>query len=52
MKEITTIMAAVTAMALIGFGMYGFVNGIDMWGAPVIAGMFAGGVTLAVAHNL
>ncbi len=52
MKEITTILAAVTAMVLIGCGMYGFIHDLNMWGAPVIAGMLAGAFTLAVAHNL
>ena len=52
MKEIVTIMAAITAMALIGFGMYGFVHNLQLWGAPMVAGMLAGGFTLAVAHNL
>jgi len=52
MKEITTILAAVTAMALIGCGMYGFINDLKMWGAPLIAGMATGALTLAAAHNL
>lgn len=52
MKEITTILAAVTAMVLIGCGMYGFVHDLKMWGAPLMAGMIAGGVTLCVAHNI
>lgn len=51
MKEIMTVLAGVTAMALIGCAMYGFVNDLKMWGAPMIAGMIAGGITLAAAHN-
>jgi hypothetical protein len=52
MKNIVTLMACVTAMAMIGFGLYGFVNDLSVWGAPIIGGMIVGGVSLAAAHNL
>lgn len=51
MKAVVTLMACVTAMAMIGFGLYGFTQDFKMWGAPLIGGMIAGGVSLAAAYN-
>jgi hypothetical protein len=51
MKILVTLMACVTAMAMIGFGLYGFTLDLKMWGAPIIGGMIVGGVSLAAAYN-
>jgi hypothetical protein len=51
MKVVITLMACVTAMTMIGFGLYGFTLDLKMWGAPIIGGMIIGGVTLVAAYN-
>lgn len=51
LKIVITLMACVTAMAMIGLGLYGFTQDLKAWGAPIIGGMIVGGVTMTAAYN-
>lgn len=51
MKDIITVMAALTAMALIGVACYGFLNDAKMWGGMLLAGMATGFLTMCAAYN-
>lgn len=51
MKAAVTLMACVTAMAMIGFGLYSFAHEIKNWGGPLLAGMACGFITMCAAYN-
>lgn len=46
-----TLMAALTAMALIGVACYGFLHEAKMWGGMLLAGMATGFLTMCAAYN-
>lgn len=51
MKVTVTILAVVTAMVMIGFGLYGFTQNLQMWGAPILGGMIVGGLSMTAAYT-
>lgn len=51
MKVTITILATVTAMVMIGFGLYGFTQNLQMWGAPIVGGMIVGALSMVAAYT-
>jgi hypothetical protein len=51
MKVTITILATVTAMVMIGFGLYGFTQNLQMWGAPIVGGMIVGALSMIAAYT-
>lgn len=51
MKAVVTLVAVAASAGMVVVGLYGFLHELKNWGAPMLAGILCGFVTMCAAYN-